>query len=288
MNSKLVGIKRQVMRMLRNNSGILIIKTALLLPVLLVFVFAAIEFGNFFVKWMIVQRANSVAAGYVRTIFPNLTTSDASGINAAVPAIISKVGYGFTHLDICGVVSANPPASNCGTVRVARANAGVGQSSPYRVGLRVSTPYSPLTPLLNLVPIAFPNEIVATSVVKVFPATPTPPSATCGLNQFVVYKAATNEYVCTGVTPVPPTASCTADQLVTYDATTNSYSCKDVRPTCDWDGVPPINAFCNNTGGEDGDVVCSGEVFNVPLPYCQKGAVNGRVTDIPLGSIKLN
>lgn len=279
----------RILRLKRNEKGVSMIETAFVLPIFLIMVFAIIEFGNFFIKWMIVQRAASLVASYVETAQPNTTAADAATINADVLTLVSNSGLTFANLSICAVSSAVystfPPTTSCGTVHAGRADAGALPSATYSVSFRVSTPYVPITPVLELARFALPTEVVANSFITVAADTPIPPTADCGKNQFVVYDAITNRFSCGGVTPTPPTDSCTADQVVTYDYTANTYSCVN-KPgtTCNW-GSPSSPAALNIYGNCDavGKPKCTGWIRNFPVPVCDGSSVTSyQLHDVPL------
>jgi|GEM_PF-3759039 len=257
-------------KLFKDNKGVAIIEMALILPLLLVIVFATIEFGNYFVRWAIVQRAATSASSYIQNEFPNSSQSDADRINPGVMGIVGQMGYGIVQgLNVCGVTGgatiASCPASS---VFVARFNAGVAPTTPYNVRLLVSTPYATLTGISSLAGFQFPTVINATSFFTVTPGTPDVPRdssgnpTSCTTNQFITYNATNNSYVCTSVTPYPPNSNCATNQFLTYNQASNSYVCSNVTPTppsasCTTNEAVSYDAasnsyYCKKTSSGDG------------------------------------
>lgn len=273
-------------RIAKDTRGVTLIEAAFIFPIIIVAAFAAIEFANYFIRWMVVQRAITAASSYVETVYPNTTSGDAIHINGIVGDIISKTGHGILALNACGIPSATPPTTICGTINVSRYDAGVAADTPYSASLRITTPYTPLTPFMMLVPITLPDKIIVTSSFVVPPAISKPPISTCGVNQFVVYDKDTNTFSCEDVKPTPPNGSCTADQRVTYDAASNTYRCVDMpQPTCSWGNiygntVADTYGYCYASGG----YWCWGALHNFPIPTCSP---DGTITSFTPSTVGL-
>ncbi len=188
---------------LKNNRGVAIIEMAVLLPIMLAVVFATIEFGYYFVKSAIAQRAAGLAAAYVQTAYPN-SSGDAATINGHVQSIVQSTGLGmFKNLKICGSTISGVQSAPCGNnPRVARANAGVLPQEEYPVQILVWDTYVPVTgkTFTSLTGVTLPQYITASANIIVPPETPNAPPNSCKADEKVVYDdGAQNRYKCVPV-----------------------------------------------------------------------------------------
>ena len=238
---------------LKNNKGVAIIEMAIILPVLLVLTFATIEFGNYFIRQMLVQRAVSTVATYVQTAYPNVTIADGTRINNEVKQLLSGLGGGFisetdiqrmtgwayneTNVDV-GNAALTDFLKNGGITagggNFGRSVVGYGNSEKtYFQVIRIGIPYDTLTSLPSLAGFNMPETIRAGVMVTIAPPQATSPTKSCADGEVVTYDAATNTYSCVVGGSKPPGESCLQDELVTYNKESNSYFCKKIAPNCD-------------------------------------------------------
>ena len=83
-------------RLLKDKRGVAIIEMAIILPLLLVVMFAVLEFGNYYLRELIAQRAVSTVSSYIQTAYPNdFSAGSAATIDNAVANLAPTLGSGF-------------------------------------------------------------------------------------------------------------------------------------------------------------------------------------------------
>ena len=203
-NSKTV--KSQLINLCKNTRGVAIIEMAIILPILLVVVFAVLEFGNYYMREFIAQRALSNVVSYVQTAYPNSSAQDDANINAAVANLLPSLGGGLISTtdmnnslcawaansgNLAAVETQVWTSGICGpsAYHLGRGYApyGLAPTMTYWVAFSIIVPYHPLTALPTLAGLTMPTMIRASTAAQIAPATPTPPTATCTSGQQLNY-----------------------------------------------------------------------------------------------------
>lgn len=179
----------QIRQLIKDDVGFGIIEAAVLLPILLIIVFASIDFGRYFSNQAIAQRAISVVTNNIQTTSPNSTAADAAIINTNLNNLISSLGLGiskFTIANLCGKAFAtqgpaqsfvngdNPCAASQGFA-VGRADINITPQRSYYVGVVATIPFTSIG-LGAISALKMPKQITAKAIVLVPPAmAATPP-----------------------------------------------------------------------------------------------------------------
>lgn len=179
----------QIRQLIKDDVGFGIIEAAVLLPILLIIVFASIDFGRYFSNQAIAQRAISVVTNNIQTTSPNSTAADAAIINTNLNNLISSLGLGiskFTTANLCGKAFAtqgpaqnfvngdNPCAASQGFA-VGRADINITPQRSYYVGVVATIPFTSVG-LGAISALKMPKQITAKAIVLVPPAmAATPP-----------------------------------------------------------------------------------------------------------------
>jgi len=196
-------------------SGVVAIEFALLVPILLGLALAIVEFANYFIIEFAAQRAVSSAAGYIQTVYPNSTMTDAQKINFDLHNMAGNFGSGIINPvflqdgnKFCGQAFATDTQANkfggCPTnqnFKVGRYDADpsgvfVNNKTNYYASIVLTIPYSTITGVESLAGFKMPKIISARTIINISAALPNMPSASCTANQYLTYSADKNSLIC--------------------------------------------------------------------------------------------
>lgn len=227
-NRKIVPVLK---RMANRNQGVAAIEVAILLPILLVIVFAVIEFGNYYMMSYTVSKAESRINTYLTTI-PNPKNSSCGDagkfycqgeLNREIMDVVNNVGLGVATFDIRNHICAQSfPAYNYNAARIFAQNSAAAKacdsysdhitdtrvdlpwatdSAPYYIGYAITVPYATVTGLSSFAGFDMPTDIVASGVVTVPPTDSPAPTTACGPFQYVTWNG--SAYTCADNVAIP-------------------------------------------------------------------------------------
>ena len=267
---------------LQDKLGAVAIEFSIIMPLLVVFTFAIIEFGNYYIKELAAQRAVSTVASYIQNVYPNATMADAQKINNDLSLMVGNLGSGLIPQEnlqdpseFCGKAFATDTQAKSYVVctigagfKVGRYDADpsgtfVNSKTKYSVSIVASFPYFPITGIESIAGFKMPHEIVSRAVITMAATTPSLPSASCTETQYITYDSTNNSFVCNAF---PPSAlipsDCTQNGRVlkfyggefhceTVGSNPHSIDCGDSRVNgLKWDGT---KYQCVDTQEEDED-----------------------------------
>lgn len=270
----LASTRRLLGVIFKDNKGVGMIETAVLLPILLAIIFAGIEFGFYFSNRSVMLNAVGVVASTVQTASPNVSGSDATSLNTTLTNLAYKsgsnpgLGYGtieFNSGNFCGkafatqaaaqsfVDGTNPCSSSPGFL-IGRADAGVAADVSYYVGFVSRVSYNSFTPMSGVSGVVMPNNVVSKLVAYVSPSfgggggsgLPT------GCLDGQVVKLSGGSWTCGadntgggGGGVSPPTGTCTgSSNALQWNG--SSFSCGVISGGGGGGGYTPPSAYVNN------------------------------------------